>query len=50
VAPGVWYQRLKKTKAAICHRGFGGIFELFFIALVTGSDSAPPPRMETKSG
>jgi hypothetical protein len=33
------------------YRGFGGIFELVsIITLSTGSDPAPPPRMETNSG
>jgi hypothetical protein len=33
------------------YRGFGGIFELVsIITLLTGSDPAPPPRMETNSG
>jgi len=34
----------KKQKPRF-YRGFGGILELSFTALVTGSDSAPPPRM-----
>jgi hypothetical protein len=34
-----------KNKSRDFYRGFGGISELSFIALVTGSDSAPPPRL-----
>src|SRR3984893_14117616 len=40
----------KKRKPRF-YRGFGGIFELFSIIVLTiGSDSSPPPRMETNSG
>src|ERR1700704_2641952 len=40
----------KKRKPRF-YRGFGGIFELSLITVLrTGSDSSPPPRMETNSG
>jgi len=39
----------KKQKPRF-YRGFGGILELSLFTLLTGSDPAPPPRMETNSG